>query len=180
MKMMLWIVSTQLLAITYVMMKTTMLIATMMVGIVKLTTLAQLSVRLQQKTLMNAVVRFSSLNKIRNTVYSYFSYILFFSPASMPYFMLNAARFVPAEIVGGGDAPSPIPWQVSVQFNNVHFCGATILDKKTLLSAASCFYGKFDSTNGISIRAGSVHKSDGGQVCLLFICQSLFASWILV
>ena len=109
-----------------------------------------------------------------------FSSILFFLPADMPDFMLNAARFVPAEIVGGGDAPSPIPWQVSVQFNNVHFCGATILDKKTLLSAASCFYGKFDSTNGISIRAGSVHKSDGGQVCLLFICQSLFASLILV
>ena len=97
----------------------------------------------------------------------------------MPYFMLNAARIVPAEIVGGKDAPSPIPWQVSVQSNNVHFCGATILDKMTLLSAASCFYGKFDSTNGISIKAGSVYKSNGGQVCLLFISHSSFVSWTL-
>ena len=97
----------------------------------------------------------------------------------MPYFMLNAARIVPAEIVGGKDAPSPIPWQVSVQSNNVHFCGATILDKKTLLSAASCFYGNLTiQENGISIRAGSVHKSDGsGQVCLLFISQSPLVSW---
>ena len=96
----------------------------------------------------------------------------------MPYFLLNAARFVTAKIVGGEDAPSPIPWQVSVQSYNVHFCGATILDKMTLLSAASCFYG--NSTNGISIRAGSVHKSDGsGQVCLLFISQSPLVSWTL-
>ena len=85
----------------------------------------------------------------------------------MPYFMLNAARIVPAEIVGGKDAPSPIPWQVSVQSNNVHFCGGTILDKMTILSAASCFYG--NSTNEISIRAGSVLNSVGGQVCLLLL-----------
>ena len=106
-----------------------------------------------------------------------FSYIFFFLPAHMPNFMLEAARFVPAKIVGGKDATLPIPWQVSVQNNSDHFCGATILDKMTLLSAASCFYG--NSTNGISIRAGSVHKSDGGQVCLLFISQSLFVSWTL-
>ena len=90
------------------------------------------------------------------------SIILFFSPADMPNFMLSAARFVPAKIVGGEDAPSPIPWQVSVQRNDIHFCGATILDRKTLLSAASCFYG--NPTYGISIRAGSVDKLVGGQV----------------
>ena len=109
-------------------------------------------------------------NNYFDECYLFFSYILFFLPAHMPDFMLKAARFVPAEIVGGEDAPSPIPWQVSVQSYNVHFCGATILDKMTLLSAASCFYG--NSTNGISIRAGSVHKSVGGQVCLLPITHS--------
>ena len=95
----------------------------------------------------------------------------------MPDFMLNAARFVPAKIVGGEDAPSPIPWQVSVRSYNVHFCGATILDKMTLLSAASCFYGI--STNKISIRAGSVHKSNGGQVCLLLIRLTTYQSYFL-
>ena len=89
----------------------------------------------------------------------------------MPDFMLAAARFVPAEIVGGENAPSPIPWQVSVQHNNVHFCGATILDQVTLLSAASCFYGN-TYVDGISIRAGSIHKSDG-QVCLSVFIQFL-------
>ena len=79
-----------------------------------------------------------------------------------------------AEIVGGNNASYPVPWQVSVQRYNwqthlkTHFCGATILDDSTLLSAAHCF----DNYNGISdisyhgifIRAGSVSKTSGGQV----------------
>ena len=100
-----------------------------------------------------------------------FSSVLFFLPADMPDFMLDAARFVPSKIVGGEDAPLPIPWQVSVQSNNIHFCGATILDQVTLLSAASCFYGN-TYVDGISIRAGSIHKSDG-QVCLSVFFQFL-------
>ena len=75
----------------------------------------------------------------------------------MPSFMTNADR-----IVGGQDAPSPIPWQVSVQTGYWHFCGATILDESTLLSAAHCFY---ESTAwDKSIRAGSVKEGSGGQV----------------
>ena len=102
----------------------------------------------------------------------YFSYILFFSPAHMPYFMLNAARIVPAEIVGGKDAPSPIPWQVSVQSGDYqsgyfHFCGATILDKFTLISAAHCFDGEMETSSKV-IRAGSTKKSSGGQVGLTY------------
>ena len=75
----------------------------------------------------------------------------------MPSFMTNADR-----IVGGQDAPSPIPWQVSVQIGYWHFCGATILDESTLLSAAHCFYES--SAWDLSIRAGSVKKGNGGQV----------------
>merc|ERR1711892_318961 len=77
--------------------------------------------------------------------------------AAMPSFMTNVDR-----IVGGEDAPSPIPWQVSIRTGSFHFCGATILDDSTLLSAAHCFYQS--SANDKSIRAGSIKKRSGGQV----------------
>ena len=73
-------------------------------------------------------------------------------------------RFKPAEIVGGQIAPSPIPWQVSVQSGGSHFCGGTILDTYTILSAAHCFDGFGDSVEGFYIRAGSRKRSSGGQV----------------
>ena len=52
--------------------------------------------------------------------------------------------------VGGQDAPTPIPWQVSLRKGRWgesnwpygeegHFCGGTILDATTILSAAHCF-----------------------------------------
>ena len=59
--------------------------------------------------------------------------------AHLPTFMTTASRFKPAEIVGGQIAPSPIPWQVSVQIGGSHFCGGTTLDTYTILSAAHCF-----------------------------------------
>ena len=80
----------------------------------------------------------------------------------MPSFMTSSNRFNISEIVGGQDAPSPIPWQVSVQNFGFPFCGATILDSSTILSAAHCFEG--GSLNGKTIRAGSTQKSSGGQV----------------
>ena len=51
--------------------------------------------------------------------------------ADMPSFMKNGDR-----IVGGQDAPSPIPWQITKQYG----CGGTILDSTTILSAAHCPY----------------------------------------
>merc|ERR1712025_533532 len=45
-------------------------------------------------------------------------------------------------IVGGEAAADPIPWQVSVrqcQSGGCHFCGGTILDETTVMSAAHCF-----------------------------------------
>ena len=80
----------------------------------------------------------------------------------MPSYMKSATRFDPAEIVGGQDAPSPIPWQVSVRNYGSHFCGATILDKTTVLCVAHCFDGS--SASGKSILAGTTQKSSGGQV----------------
>ena len=51
--------------------------------------------------------------------------------------MLNADRkFDPAEIVGGQQSPDPIQWQVSLQDGGFHFCGGTILNENTVISAA--------------------------------------------
>ena len=111
---------------------------------------------LQDQTLeMESVVRTNGINNTQAglktlTLKKYFL-------ADMPSFMTNADR-----IVGGQDAPSPIPWQVSIRTGSFHFCGATILDESTLLSAAHCFYES--SASGKSIRAGSVEKGSGGQV----------------
>merc|ERR1739838_801936 len=77
--------------------------------------------------------------------------------ADMPSFMLNSDR-----IVGGVDAPSMVPWQVSVRSGTFTFCGATIIDASTILCAAHCFYQS--SASGKSIRAGSTQKSSGGQI----------------
>ena len=81
----------------------------------------------------------------------------------MPSFMGNANRLDPAQIVGGQLAPSPIPWQAAIHRGNSFICGASILDAYSLLSAAHCFYGK-NLNDSFSIRAGSIEKSNGGQV----------------
>ena len=73
--------------------------------------------------------------------------------------MLNSDR-----IVGGVDAPTPIPWQVYVSLGEGRSCGGTIIDASTVLCAAHCFYQY--SEVGNYIRAGSTKKSSGGQVCL--------------
>ena len=75
--------------------------------------------------------------------------------ANMPEFMQNADR-----IVGGEPAPSMIPWQVAMLSGSFQFCGGTILDSCTILTAAHC-----GINTGHSIRAGSLDKTSGGQVC---------------
>ena len=87
----------------------------------------------------------------------------------MPSFMSSTNRLDPAEIVGGQLAPSPIPWQAAIQHGESFICGATILDAFSVLSAAHCFYGK-NATDEFSIRAGTIEKSNGGQVRFL-ICN---------
>ena len=73
----------------------------------------------------------------------------------MPDFMQNADR-----IVGGESAPSMIPWQVFILTGTGLYCGGTIINACTILSAAHCGI----TTNG-SIRAGSLNDDNGGQVC---------------
>ena len=71
-------------------------------------------------------------------------------------------------IVGGQDATSPIPWQAWIGG-----CGATILDAKTLLSAAHCFVKNGQSpkpsSTYVEIRVGSIKSDYGGQVFVFFL-----------
>merc|ERR1739844_6653 len=63
------------------------------------------------------------------------------------------------QIVGGEAAPSMIPWQVAMLSGTFQFCGGTVLDSCTILTAAHC-----GINTGHSIRAGSTNKQTGGQV----------------
>ena len=56
--------------------------------------------------------------------------------ASIPSWLSTSNR-----IVGGSQATNPIPWQVLIQASSFdgHFCGGTILNETTILSARSCF-----------------------------------------
>ena len=76
--------------------------------------------------------------------------------ASMPDFMQNTER-----IVGGEQAPGMIPWQVALLSGSFQFCGGTILDSCTILTAAHC-----TPNTGHQIRAGSKTKTNGGQVII--------------
>lgn len=68
------------------------------------------------------------------------------------------------KIVGGAPAEYPIPWQVSVRkerTNAFHFCGGSILDQRTILTAAHCFdkIPSKDNLTGYSIMAGVTNKA---------------------
>ena len=81
---------------------------------------------------------------------------------TLPSFMTAADR-----IFAGQDAPSPIPWQVSLQnpsYSGTHWCGGSILDHKTILSAAHCFDNPNTDYSTWRMRAGSTNKYYGGQV----------------
>lgn len=74
-------------------------------------------------------------------------------------------------IVNGTDTTiERIPFQVSILFFNSQWCGASILDENTLITAAHCFDWYFDGFNALSswtIRAGSSYWAEGGEVIQL-------------
>ncbi|XP_012864950.1 PREDICTED: transmembrane protease serine 4 [Dipodomys ordii] len=58
-------------------------------------------------------------------------------------------------VVGGEEASvDSWPWQVSVQYNQQHVCGGSILDPLWILTAAHCFRKYLDVSNW-KVRAGS-------------------------
>merc|ERR1712227_955088 len=75
-------------------------------------------------------------------------------------------------IVGGANAGSAIPWQVSLRNSasgSTHFCGGTILDANTVLSAAHCFH---NGHQGVVVVAGVPPNQE--EVCLTFYNMSMF------
>ena len=85
--------------------------------------------------------------------------------AAYPSFMSSYDR-----IVGGQAAPSPIPWQVSMrqcQSGACHYCGGTVLDAKTILTAAHCQV----STNHY-IMVGKTNRNEGQNVAIANVINS--------
>ena len=77
-------------------------------------------------------------------------------------------------IVGGDTAPSPIPWQASIRqcpHGVCHYCGGTILDSQTILTAAHCqvmpsdyvMVGHVNRLEGQNIQVSEVINGDWNQ-----------------
>ncbi|XP_046752648.1 trypsin-1-like [Diprion similis] len=66
-------------------------------------------------------------------------------------------------IVGGSSASiSDFPYQLSLRWNNAHFCGAALISSTWAVSAAHCTVGR--TASGMSLQAGSANRLSGGQV----------------
>ncbi|KAF4552574.1 Trypsin [Elsinoe fawcettii] len=66
-------------------------------------------------------------------------------------------------IVGGTSASTAeFPFIVSIQRSGSHFCGGTLINANTVVTAGHCTEGL--STSGLTIRAGSNSRSSGGTV----------------
>ena len=72
-------------------------------------------------------------------------------------------------IVGGSNATiEEVPYQISLRYcspttgNCGHFCGGSIINQDTILTAAHCVLG--DLPEWLEIRAGSDLRSQGGQI----------------
>merc|ERR1712223_2533 len=68
-------------------------------------------------------------------------------------------------IINGFKAPSPIPWQAHLRevdgSGYSYFCGGTILDSTTVLTAAHCYYSQnLTNISKYFIAAGATHVQD--------------------
>ena len=95
---------------------------------------------------------FNSFNKalFKNTK-SFSSFL-----ASIPSWMISGNR-----IQGGDDAQAPIPWQVAVRRNGGKNCGGTIIDAKTIVTAAHCIPWQWTQ---LDVAAGSTNYNQFPQV----------------
>ncbi|KAK1135836.1 Chymotrypsin-1 [Melipona bicolor] len=76
---------------------------------------------------------------------------------------VTAFGFPENQIVGGKDAPvGKFPYQVSLRKSGSHFCGGSILDARTILTAAHCVQG-LTNLNSVTVHAGTNQLSQQGQ-----------------
>jgi len=70
----------------------------------------------------------------------------------------------PTEEIVGGTAASAgdFPFIVSLQRSGSHFCGGTLLNANTVLTAAHCAVGQ--TASNLQVRAGSLSRTSGGVV----------------
>ncbi|KAH6629322.1 trypsin [Boeremia exigua] len=67
------------------------------------------------------------------------------------------------QIVGGTVAKAgDYPFMVSMQIDGFHFCGGSLLDSTTVLTAAHCV--EYQSPEETTVRAGSLNRTSGGVV----------------
>ncbi|KAH6629012.1 extracellular trypsin protease [Boeremia exigua] len=76
---------------------------------------------------------------------------------------VTAAPTPQEDIVGGtAAAAGEFPYIVSLQSGGSHFCGGSLVDSRTVITAAHCTVGQ--SVSSLTIRAGSLQRSSGGTV----------------
>ena len=63
----------------------------------------------------------------------------------------------------GKTALKPLPWQVRLRIDGIDWCGGTIVDHKTVITAAHCVDNRPDG-EGVTIHAGATNVEEFPQV----------------
>ncbi|KAL3479647.1 trypsin-like cysteine/serine peptidase domain-containing protein [Aspergillus californicus] len=74
-----------------------------------------------------------------------------------------------AHIVGGHDAEiENYPYQVSIQYNNIHVCGGSLISDRWVITASHCLLNNIvKEYSRLSVRVGSTRTDSGGSLLRL-------------
>jgi secreted trypsin-like serine protease len=89
-----------------------------------------------------------------------FAYTVVIFKADFPFTSIES------KIVGGFDTETPIQYQIGVfwKVTNIHICGATLLNRRHVLSAAHCMKIGNKKIDDIILHAGTYNKHNKAQV----------------